>query len=55
MYPSCDTVEYASTRLMSHCLRPIVAASNAVSAPTTATVRLATGDSANSTALRAMR
>ena len=31
-------VEYASTFLMSHCLRPIVAAKIAVTAPTTATV-----------------
>ena len=40
---------------MSHCLRPIVAAKNAVSAPTTTTVRLAAGASENSTLLRAMR
>src|SRR5687768_1822838 len=55
MYPSCDTVEYARTFLMSHCLRPIVAAKIAVTAPTTATVRLATGDIENSAALRATR
>jgi len=40
---------------MSHCLRPIVAAKIAVSAPTTATVREATGESENSAALRAIR
>src|SRR5437870_4746194 len=33
MYPSCETVEYASTRLMSYCTRPIDAAMNAVSTP----------------------
>src|SRR5687768_1197619 len=55
MKPSWDTVEYASTFLMSHCLSPIVAANSAVTAPTTATVRLATGDIENSAELRAMR
>ena len=33
IYPSCDTVEYASTRLMSFCTKPIDAAKIAVSAP----------------------
>src|ERR1051325_8126993 len=55
MYPSCDTVEYASTFLMSHCLSPIDAAKIAVSAPMTTTVRLATGDSEKRKLLRAMR
>src|SRR5438552_10173805 len=55
MYPSCETVEYARTFLMSHCLRPIDAAKIAVSAPMTTTVRLATGESANRKLLRAMR
>ena len=40
---------------MSHCLRPIVAAKIAVTAPTTATVSDATGDSENNAALRAIR
>src|SRR5579863_6431479 len=40
---------------MSHCLRPIVAANNAVAPPTRHTVRLAAGAIANSTELLAMR
>jgi hypothetical protein len=40
---------------MSHCLRPIVAAKSAVTAPTRATVRLATGESAKSALDRATR
>jgi len=40
---------------MSHCLRPIVAAKIAVSAPTRATVSEATGASAKSAELRATR
>ena len=32
MYPSCDTVEYAKTFLMSFCASPIVAAKKAVAA-----------------------
>ena len=55
MYPSCETVEYASTRLMSHCLSAIVAAKSAVSAPTPATVALPIGERANSTPQRATR
>src|SRR5437867_11874120 len=43
MYPSCDTVEYASTFLMSVCASPMLAANSAVSAPTTATVSIAPG------------
>src|SRR6185312_6801176 len=50
-----DTVEYASTFLMSHCLRPIVAAKSAVRPPTSATVSDATGASENRNALRAIR
>ena len=38
-----DTVEYASTFLMSVCARPMVAANSAVAAPTTATVAMAAG------------
>src|ERR1019366_9495721 len=47
MYPSCETVEYASTRLMSFCTRPMVAAKIAVRAPTIATVFIAFGASTN--------
>src|SRR6266480_1543747 len=52
MYPSCDTVEYASTRLMSYCTRPIDAAISAVSTPTTATISMTMGACENNTALR---
>jgi hypothetical protein len=48
-------VEYARTFLMSHCLRPIVAAKRAVIAPISATVNDANGESANSAALRAIK
>src|SRR5881275_3615625 len=40
---------------MSHCLRAIVAAKSAVSAPTPATTALPSGDRANSTPQRATR
>ena len=50
--PSCDTVEYASTRLMSFCTRPIVPAISAVAAPITATISIVSGAWLNSTALR---
>ena len=33
MYPNCEQVEYAITRLISFCTRPTVAAKNAVDAP----------------------
>src|SRR6266516_4018374 len=52
MYPSCDTVEYARTRLMSYWTRPIDAAISAVSTPTTATISMTMGAWVNSTALR---
>src|SRR5215813_3291238 len=39
MKPGCETVEYASTFLMSFCVIPIVAAKIAVAAPTSATTR----------------
>src|SRR5439155_3293357 len=55
MYPSCETVEYARTFLMSHCFKAIVAANNAVSAPTPATTAEESGAMANSTLLRATR
>src|SRR5690606_3684921 len=50
--PSCDTVEYASTRLMSFCTRPIVPAMSAVAAPITATIIRVSGAWLKSTALR---
>ncbi len=53
MYPNCDTVEYASTRLMSFCTNPIVAANIAVTAPTIATTFIASGASTNSAFERA--
>src|SRR5207253_6958435 len=52
MYPSCETVEYASTRLMSYCTRPIDAAISAVSTPTIATISITIGACEKSTALR---
>ena len=52
MKPSCETVEYARTRLMSFCTRPIVAAMNAVATPTTATTSIVIGAWPKSTALR---
>ena len=52
MYPSWLTVEYASTRLMSFCTRPIVAAKIAVTAPTVATTAIATGASWNTAFMR---
>ena len=48
-------MEYASTRLMSHCFSAIVAANNAVSAPTPATTAPDTGAIANSRLQRATR
>ena len=55
MYPSCETVEYASTFLMSYCRRPMLAAKNAVSAPTMATTSSATGASVKIAAVRTTR
>ncbi len=52
MYPSCDTVEYASTRLISFCTSPMVAAMKAVATPTTATICITCGACSKSTALR---
>src|SRR6185295_1655863 len=46
MKPSWETVEYASTFLMSYCTKPMVAANIAVAAPVTAMVVIATGESA---------
>ena len=48
MKPSCETVEYASTFLMSYCATPIVAAKNAlVQTPIVATTCSVAGDIAN--------
>src|SRR5271168_709553 len=55
MKPSCDTVEYARTFLISHCLSAIVAASSAVAAPITQIVSPETGESANRAELRTTR
>ena len=52
MYPSCETVEYARTRLMSVCTRPIVPAKNAVAVPMIATMVSVCGAWLNSAALR---
>ena len=46
MKPSCDTVEYASTFLMSYWKKPMDAANSAVSAPMKATQPMAVGESA---------
>src|SRR5215217_2687096 len=51
MYPSCDTVEYASTRLMSAWATATVAANNAVAAPTQAIRVDACGEAAASIGL----
>ena len=53
MYPNWETVEYASTRLMSFCTRPIEAAKMAVRAPMMATVFIAFGASTKSALERA--
>src|ERR1700722_9069306 len=45
MYPNCETVEYASTRLISFCTRPMDAAKSAVRAPTIATTSIDLGAS----------
>src|SRR6202030_949447 len=53
MYPSCEMVEYASTRLISFCTSPMDAANTAVSAPMMATVFIAVGASTNTAFERA--
>jgi hypothetical protein len=55
MYPSWETVEYASTFLMSYCRSAIVAAKSAVIAPIPATTALESGAIAKSTLVRATR
>ena len=53
MYPSCETVEYARTFLMSLCVTAIVAATSAVRPPTTAINAPAAGASSYSRHSRA--
>src|SRR6478672_6070291 len=53
MYPSCESVEYATTRLMSFCTMPIRPVQNAVVAPMKRTKLSAAGDSSNSGDMRA--
>src|SRR6476620_405466 len=53
MYPSCDRVEYAITRLMSFCTMPIRPVQNAVVAPMNSTKFSAVCDSSNSGDMRA--
>src|ERR1700752_4897417 len=53
MYPSCDSVEYAITRLMSCCTSPSRPVKNAVSAPMVMTTDRAVCDSSNSGDVRA--
>src|SRR5438876_12269384 len=53
MYPSWLTVEYASTRLMSVCTSPMVAAKTAVITPTQSTTSRATVERSKSAWLRA--
>ncbi len=55
MNPSWDTVEYASTFLMSFCTSPMLAANRAVKHPTPATTISAVGLMENSPLLRATR
>ena len=53
MYPSCDSVEYATTRLMSFCTMPIRPVQNAVVAPMNSTKLSAVSLSENSGDMRA--
>src|SRR6478609_6584836 len=53
MYPNCDSVEYAMTRLMSLCTIPRNAMNKAVVAPMTVTNDSAVSDSSNSGLMRA--
>src|SRR5690349_16875112 len=52
MYPSCDRVEYATTRLMSYCTTAISAMKKAVMPPITSTKDSAVSDSSNSGDMR---
>ena len=47
-YPICEQVEYAITRLMSFCNRPVVAAKNAFIAPTQVITTRVVGANSNS-------
>src|SRR5271168_1727117 len=53
MYPSCDSVEYAITRLMSNCVMATSAMESAVIAPMTSTTERAVSDSSYSGDMRA--
>ncbi len=53
MYPSCDSVEYATTRLMSFWTMPIRPVQNAVVAPMNRMKLSAAGDISNSGDIRA--
>src|SRR5215207_10060310 len=53
MYPSCESVEYATTRLMSFWTMPRNAMNSAVVAPITVTNDNAVSDSSNSGLIRA--
>ena len=55
MYPSWLIVEYANTRLMSHCANAHVPANTSVIVPITATTSSATPDISNSTCDRTTR
>src|SRR3954463_2186373 len=53
MYPSCDSVEYATTRLMSFCTMPRNAMKSAVMAPMIVTNDSAVSDHSKSGLIRA--
>src|SRR5438067_1191971 len=53
MYPSCDSVEYATTRLMSFCTMPRKPMKSAVIAPITITTDNAVSECSNSGDMRA--
>src|SRR5882672_12828864 len=53
MYPSCESVEYATTRLMSFCTMPRKPMNSAVIAPITITTERAVFDSSKSGDMRA--
>src|SRR5438034_9006 len=53
MYPSCDSVEYATTRLMSFWMMPRNPMNSAVIAPTMSIIDSAVSESSNSGDMRA--
>src|SRR6266849_1886134 len=53
MYPSCESVEYATTRLMSYCVSATSAMDRAVIAPITKTTDLAVSDNSYKGDMRA--